>query len=259
MTQLALEALNLCKNYGGLRVTRDVNLSLPVGARHALIGPNGAGKTTLVGLLSGTIAPSSGSITLLGQSITAMAPAARVKRGLGRTFQVNSLFRDLTVFQNVFLSIGEHRGISRHMLWPVRKYAEAITEVWRVLELLGLENEADRRINEIAYGRQRLVELAIALVLEPRVLLLDEPAAGIPGAEVPILLNAIERLDESIAVLMIEHDMQIVRRFAKSVTVLAEGEVIETGPPEHVMGSERVRTVYLGRSGQQRFGEVANA
>lgn len=259
MIELALEAKGLCKNYGGLRVTKDVTLSLPVGARHALIGPNGAGKTTLVGLLSGTIAPSSGTIILGGKDVTASSPAARVKSGLGRTFQVNSLFRELSVFQNVFLAISEHRGLSRHLLTSISRHTEATEEVWRVLDMLGLSPDASRSINEIAYGRQRLVEIAIALVLEPRVLLLDEPAAGIPGAEVPILLNAIEKLDEKIAVLMIEHDMQIVKRFARSVTVLAEGEVIENGPPEAVMASERVRTVYLGRSGQQRFGEVAHA
>jgi branched-chain amino acid transport system ATP-binding protein len=249
LIELALEAKGLCKNYGGLRVTKDVTLSLPVGARHALIGPNGAGKTTLVGLLSGTIAPSSGTIILGGKDVTASSPAARVKSGLGRTFQVNSLF----------LAISEHRGLSRHLLTSISRHTEATEEVWRVLDMLGLSPDASRSINEIAYGRQRLVEIAIALVLEPRVLLLDEPAAGIPGAEVPILLNAIEKLDEKIAVLMIEHDMQIVKRFARSVTVLAEGEVIENGPPEAVMASERVRTVYLGRSGQQRFGEVAHA
>jgi len=259
MSELALEANGLCKNYGGLRVTKDVTLSLPVGARHALIGPNGAGKTTLVGLLSGTIEPSAGTIVLRGRDVTSMGPAARVKHGLGRTFQVNSLFRDLTVYQNVFLAISEHRGISKHLLTSIARHRDAIEEVWRVLDMLGLSADASRCINEIAYGRQRLVEIAIALVLEPRVLLLDEPAAGIPGAEVPILLNAIERLDESIAVLMIEHDMQIVKRFARSVTVLAEGEVIESGPPDTVMASERVRTVYLGRSGQQRFGELKHA
>ncbi|QWW72537.1 ABC transporter ATP-binding protein [Rhizobium sp. WYJ-E13] len=259
MSKLALEAKNLCKNYGGLRVTRDVTLALPIGARHALIGPNGAGKTTLIGLLSGTIAPSSGSIFLLGSDVTGLGPASRVKRGLGRTFQVNSLFRELTVFQNVFLAISEHRAISRHLLTSIGRHRDAIDEVWRVLDMLGLSSDAARHINEIAYGRQRLVEIAIALVLEPKVLLLDEPAAGIPGAEVPILLNAIDKLDDAIAVLMIEHDMQIVKRFARSVTVMAEGEVIENGPPENVMSSERVRTVYLGRSGQQRFGELQHA
>ncbi|MBY3592364.1 ABC transporter ATP-binding protein [Rhizobium bangladeshense] len=259
MSELALEAKNLCKNYGGLRVTKDVTLALQIGARHALIGPNGAGKTTLVGLLSGTIEPSAGTISLLGEDVTALGPAARVKQGLGRTFQVNSLFRELTVFQNVFLAIGEHRGISKHLLTSIGRHKDALEEVWRVLEMLGLSGDAARRINEIAYGRQRLVEIAIALVLEPKVLLLDEPAAGIPGAEVPILLNAIDKLDDSIAVLMIEHDMQIVKRFARSVTVLAEGEVIESGPPDSVMSSVRVRTVYLGRSGQQRFGELKHA
>jgi branched-chain amino acid transport system ATP-binding protein len=259
VSALALEATGLSKSYGGLHVTKNVTLALPAGARHALIGPNGAGKTTLVGLLSGTIVPTAGSIALLGRDVTDLGPAARVKHGLGRTFQVNSLFRELTVFQNVFLAIGEHRGISKHLLTGIGRHQDAIEEVWRVLEMLSLSEDAARRISEIAYGRQRLVEIAIALVLEPKVLLLDEPAAGIPGAEVPILLNVIEKLEDDIAVLMIEHDMQIVKRFARSVTVLAEGEIIESGPPEIVMSSERVRTVYLGRSGQQRFGDLQHA
>lgn len=259
MNEVALEVRNLSKHFGGLHVTRDFSLCLPAGDRHALIGPNGAGKTTLVGLLSGTIDPSSGHVFLMGEDVTNLPPAARVKRGLGRTFQVNSLFNHLTVFQNVFMAVGEHRGISRRILTSAWRQNDAIDEVWRILKLLDLEADAGRRITEIAYGRQRLVELAIALSLEPKVLMLDEPAAGIPGAEVPLLMNAIERLGDDITILMIEHDMQVVRRFAKTITVIAEGSVIERGSPAAVMSSEKVRKVYLGRSGQQRFGSLEHA
>ena len=230
-----------------------LSLKLEVGARHALIGPNGAGKTTLVGLLSGALAPDPGSVALHGRDITRLSPAARVKRGLVRTFQINSLFQPLTVFQNVFLASCEHLGVSRAMFRTAARQTEAAARTWGVLEILGLRSEADRIVAEVAYGRQRLVEIAIALVLEPTVLLLDEPAAGIPGADLPALLAAIDSLDGDIAILMIEHDMRIVRRFARTVTVLTEGTVLETGAPEEVMNSPRVRSVYLGKSGHARY------
>jgi branched-chain amino acid transport system ATP-binding protein len=254
MSTPALVARGLSKSYsGGFVVTRNVDLELPRGARHALIGPNGAGKTTLVGLLSGVLAPDVGRIELLGRDVTRVPAEQRVKLGLGRTFQVNSLFMKLTVFQNVFLAASEHLGTSRSMLRSTIRHGAVIEHTWRVLDTLGLRDDAARAVGTIAYGRQRLVEIAIALALEPKVLLLDEPAAGIPGGEVPLLLGALDNLDDEIAILMIEHDMQIVRRFARSVTVLAEGAVIESGTPDFVMASEKVRAVYLGKSGQQRY------
>jgi branched-chain amino acid transport system ATP-binding protein len=253
MSAPALAAKGLNKSFGGIHVTRNVDLVLPVGARHALIGPNGAGKTTLVGLLSGSLRPNAGRIELLGEDITDDASARRVKRGLVRTFQVNSLFPHLTVFQNIFLAASEHLGTSRRLLRTAARQRETIAHTWKVLEILGLVDDAGKKILEIAYGRQRLVEIAIALALEPKVLLLDEPAAGIPSGETPVLLSAIEGLDHDIAILMIEHDVQIVRRFARSVTVLAEGAVIQSGSPEEVMRSPIVRSVYLGKSGHERF------
>ncbi len=253
MNVLALAANGLNKNFGGIAVTRDVDIELPRGARHALIGPNGAGKTTLVSLLSGTLAPNAGRISLFGEDITNLSPAARVRRGLVRTFQISSLFRQLSVFQNVFLAVGEHNGIGRSLVKTVGMHEAAVERTWNVLDHLGLKSDSGKLVAEIAYGRQRLVEIAIALALEPKVLLLDEPAAGIPSGEVPILLSAIEDLDRDIAILMIEHDMQIVRRFAQSVTVLAQGVVIEKGAPDDVMRSERVREVYLGKTGGKRF------
>ncbi len=253
MTAAVLAATGLEKHFGGVCVTQGVDLTLEVGARHALIGPNGAGKTTLVGLLSGALVPDSGTVLLRGRDITRLSPEGRVKLGLVRTFQVNSLFRTLSVFQNVFLAACERLGESRVMFRTAARQTEAAASAWRVLELLGLESHAAMRVAEVAYGRQRLVEIAIALVLEPKVLLLDEPAAGIPSAELPALLAAIDGLADDIAILMIEHDMQVVRRFARTVTVLAEGTVLETGTPEVVMNSARVRSAYLGKSGQERY------
>jgi branched-chain amino acid transport system ATP-binding protein len=253
MTAPVLAATGLTKRFGGIQVTNKVDLTLEAGARHALIGPNGAGKTTLVGLLSGVLTPDAGRIMLRGQDVTHLPPAARVKLGLVRTFQVNSLFPQLTVFQNVFLAACEHHGIGRAMLRTAARQTKAAESTWRVLGSLGLENDAARRIAEIAYGRQRLVEIAIALVLEPSVLLLDEPAAGIPSADLPTLLAAIGGLASEIAILLIEHDMHIVRRFARTVTVLAAGAVLESGSPDEVMNSPRVRSVYLGKSGKARY------
>ncbi len=194
MTTPILVATDLAKSFGGISVTNGVNLTLEVGARHALIGPNGAGKTTLVGLLSGALAPDRGSVFLRGRDITRVSPAARVKLGLVRTFQINSLFQMLTVFQNVFLASCEHLGVSRAMFRTAARQTDAAARTWRALEILGLQSEADRMVAEVAYGRQRLVEIAIALVLEPKVLLLDEPAAGIPSADLPALLAAIDSL-----------------------------------------------------------------
>jgi branched-chain amino acid transport system ATP-binding protein len=253
MTAPVLAAIGLTKRFGGIQVTNNVDLALEAGARHALIGPNGAGKTTLVGLLSGMVTPDSGRVMLHGRDITRLSPAARVKLGLIRTFQVNSLFPILTVFQNVFLAACERYGASRTMLRTAGHQRQAAESTWHALEVLGLHDEAARTIAEIAYGRRRLVEIAIALVLEPKVLLLDEPAAGIPSTELPTLLAAIGGLAREIAILIIEHDMQIVRHFAHTVTVLAEGEVLESGSSDVVMNSPKVRSVYLGKSGRARY------
>jgi branched-chain amino acid transport system ATP-binding protein len=253
MSDFVLEAVGLRKRFGGLLVTRDVDIRLSVGDRHALIGPNGAGKTTLVGLLSGTLAPDAGRIIIKGRDCTDEAAARRVKRGLVRTFQVTNLLAHLTVFETVYLAASEHLGAARGMLRAAGAQKPVIERASAIIEELGLQADQSRRIDEIAYGRQRLVEIAIALALEPAILLLDEPAAGIPSGELPLLLDAIERLPKDIAILMIEHDMQVVRRFASEVTVLVHGAVLMSGRPDDVMASEQVRAVYLGKSGRDRF------
>jgi branched-chain amino acid transport system ATP-binding protein len=230
-----------------------VSLRLPEGARHALIGPNGAGKTTLVSLLSGVVRPDSGRILLAGRDVTNADAALRVRQGLVRTFQINNLFRGLTVLENVFLAISEHAGASRAYWRPAGKHRDLLQRAEAVIERLDLAGDRHRKISEIAYGQQRLVEIAIALSLEPKVLLLDEPAAGIPGAELGRLLDVIERLPPALSILMIEHDMHVVRRFATEVTVLVAGTILMSGSPQEVMASDEVHTVYLGQSGHARF------
>jgi branched-chain amino acid transport system ATP-binding protein len=235
----ALETIALSKQFGALRVANDIHFHLDPGARHALIGPNGAGKTTLVNLLTGRIAPNSGRVLLNGTDITHASQAVRARRGLARTFQINNLFPALSVLENVRLAVAEHRGLltSRHAL---------LEEAFAVLTPLGLSHDAATIVKQLPYGKQRLVEIAIALAAEPSVLLLDEPAAGVPEGESGIILDVIERLPAQMAVLMIEHDMGLVFRFANRITVMVSGSILTEGTPDAIAADPRVREVYLG-------------
>ncbi|MFM9885172.1 MAG: ABC transporter ATP-binding protein [Burkholderiales bacterium] len=250
---LSLHADGLRKSFGGLLVTDNVSLQLEPGARHALIGPNGAGKTTLVGLLSGVLVPDAGRILLAGHDVTTADVRTRVKLGLVRTFQVNSLFNSLTVLQNVLLAVSEHGRTSAQMFGAIATRKNLVNRAKAMIEQVGLSADASRTIIELPYGPQRLVEIAIALSLEPKVLLLDEPTAGIPAADAAYLLEAIARLPADIAILMIEHDMHVVRQFARAVTVLVAGAVLCSGPPDEIMASDEVRRVYLGQGGHIRY------
>ena len=248
MTELLLETRGLCVNFGALAATRDVSFRLDAGARHALIGPNGAGKTTFVNLLTGLIQPTSGAVLLKGRDITRVAPAARVKLGIARTFQINRLFRGLSVLENVYLAVAERVGAAPSMLRPAGRRRDVVEESMQVLETLKLTENARHRISELPYGRQRLVELAIALALKPEVLLLDEPAAGVPSAESHIILDALDGLPEHIGVLIIDHDMDLVFRFASQITVLVNGAVFASGHPQEIGADPEVRAVYLGQA-----------
>ncbi|RYF32006.1 MAG: ABC transporter ATP-binding protein [Comamonadaceae bacterium] len=249
----ALQAFGLSKSFGALQVTKDVSLTLPRGARTALIGPNGAGKTTLVNLLTGVLKPDSGRLQLFGEDLTKASAPQRTRRGLVRTFQISSLYAELTVFENVFIAVSQCAGRSFDMWRPAGKQNDLLGRTEVLLDQLRLADDMHRKVSEIAYGRQRLVEIAIALAMEPKVLLLDEPAAGIPSNELDLLINAIERLPAHIAVLMIEHDMEMVRRFASEVSVLVQGEVLISGTPREVMSHTEVQAVYLGTAGTKRF------
>jgi branched-chain amino acid transport system ATP-binding protein len=235
----ALETIGLAKQFGALRVANDIHFRLQPGARHALIGPNGAGKTTLVNLLTGRLAPSGGRILLNGEDITRLSQAARARRGLARTFQINNLFPALPVLENVRLAVAEHRGL----FTPRRALIE---EAFAILSRLGLEDVATAVVRELPYGKQRLVEIAIALAAEPSVLLLDEPAAGVPGGESGIIFDVIAQLPAGMAVLMIEHDMDLVFRFAQRITVMVRGSILVEGTPAEIAADPRVREVYLG-------------
>jgi branched-chain amino acid transport system ATP-binding protein len=246
MSPAALETRQLRKAFGAFVVSNDIDFRLEHGARHALIGPNGAGKTTFVNLVAGALTPTSGSIHLNGVEVTAEPQARRVKRGLIRTFQINQLFRKLTVLENVTLAIAERDGLASNMLRPAGNNRATIDEAYGLLERVGLAADALRTINDLPYGRQRMVEIAVALGLQPAVLLLDEPAAGVPTGEVGIIIDLIQQLPSSIAIMLIEHDMDIVFRVAKRITVLVEGATLVEGTPAEIAANSKVREVYLG-------------
>jgi ABC-type branched-subunit amino acid transport system ATPase component len=243
-----LETRGLNKNFGALRVAVDIDFALHAGARHALIGPNGAGKTTFVNLITGSLAPTAGRVLLGGEDITALSQAERVKRGIARTFQITTLFRGLTVLENLYIPVSERVGAAATLWHPAGRRRDIIDEALALLEMLELQDDASKPVRELAYGRQRLVEIAVALGLKPKVLLLDEPAAGVPSAESHIILDVIESLPQEIAVLIIEHDMDVVFRFAERITVMVQGGVLMEGTPAEVGADARVREVYLGES-----------
>jgi len=242
-----LETRALRRNFGALAAARDIDFRLEAGARHALIGPNGAGKTTFINLLTGVVRPTAGAILLNGRDITAVPEAARVKLGIARTFQINRLFRRLSVLENVYIAVAERVGAAPSMLRPAGRRRDVVEESMELLDTLKLSDDAARRVSELPYGRQRLVEIAIALGLKPGVLLLDEPAAGVPSAESHIILDAVERLPREIAVLIIDHDMDLVFRFAQRITVLVSGAVFAAGTPREIGANPDVRAVYLGQ------------
>jgi ABC-type branched-subunit amino acid transport system ATPase component len=246
MNQPVLETRGLNKAFGALEVARDINFTLQHGARHALIGPNGAGKTTLINLITGVLQPTSGTIWLAGSEVTALSQTERTRSGLARTFQINQLFRGLSVFDNVCLAVAERCGAGNSLFRPLGRQQHITDEAIELLDTLRLTDVARVPINELAYGRQRLVEIVIALAQRPRVLLLDEPAAGVPSSESQLILDVIDALSEDISVLIIEHDMELVFRLARRITVLVSGTILTEGTPQEVSADPRVRTAYLG-------------
>jgi branched-chain amino acid transport system ATP-binding protein len=243
---IALRTEGLCKRWGAVQVNDRVNLSLPVGARHALIGPNGAGKTTLVNLLTGVYPPSAGRVLLGDTDVTRLPMHERVRRGLVRTFQINTLFAGLTVLESVVLAICERTGAARSWTRTVARLGAPIAEARALLDRLGLGSAADTVTSNLPYGKQRLLEIALALALQPRVLLLDEPASGIPAGESTEVFEVIAALPGDVTVLFIEHDMELVFRFAQRVAVLVDGRLLTEGTPAEIAADPRVRDVYLG-------------
>lgn len=241
-----LKAEGLVKRFGGIAATDSVSLSLEKGARHALIGPNGAGKTTLVNLLTGVLEPTAGRIVLEGEDITALAPHRRVRRGMVRTFQINQLFQSMTPLETLALVVSEHRGLGWKWWKPLGADGEVAARCDELLAQFRLTDVMNQKTEVLAYGKRRLLEIAIALAGRPRVLLLDEPVAGVPAGEREELLETVAALPDDVSILLIEHDMDLVFSFAKSMTVLVNGAVLTEGTPEAIAADPRVKAVYLG-------------
>ena len=246
MSAPALEARGLVKQFGALLATDNVSFAIAPGARQALIGPNGAGKTTLINLLTGVVKPSEGRVLIDGRDVTALAPHERVRLGLSRTFQINQLFPHLTPAESLGLAISE-RNRSGADFWRVAgTRPEIVAEIEELLTRFGLEAEMDEPTRKLAYGKQRLLEIALALATRPRVLLLDEPAAGVPEEEREDILAALAALPAEVAIFLIEHDMDLVFSFASRISVLVAGRLLTEGEPDAIAADERVRAVYLG-------------
>ena len=244
----ALQTFDLCKSFGGITATDHVDFTLERGARHALIGPNGAGKTTFVNQLTGVLKPSSGRIALMGQEITGLPREARVKRGLARTFQINQLFATMTPLEMIALVTSERLGRGASPFRALDRDAELVAETAEILSRFRLDDIMDRTIATLPYGKQRQIEIAAAFAAKPSVLLLDEPAAGVPEAERRELMDMVASLPEDVSVLLIEHDMDLVFRFATRITVLVNGRVLAEGAPEEMARDPAVRSAYLGEA-----------
>ena len=246
MSTAALSTRGLDKSFGSLVVAKNIEIDLPRGARYALIGPNGAGKTTLINLITGMLRPDQGRIFLEADEVTALRPEERVKRGLVRTFQINTLFPHLSALEAVTLAVCERRGYAGTWWQKLPAYPDAIEEAYAILLSLRLGASCYRPTRELAYGQQRLLEIALALATDPKVLLLDEPAAGVPQGESAELFSVIADLSQDIAVLFIEHDMNVVFRFARRIIVMVGGRILVEGTPAEIAADARVREVYLG-------------
>jgi len=242
----ALETVHLEKRFGGIAPTNDVSLTVREGARHALIGPNGAGKTTLINLLTGVLKPSRGQIKLGGEDITGLKTHQRVARGISRTFQINQLFGELTPLESIVFAIGEREHIGARFWRGFGSEDAIVAEAIAIAKQFGLSDALDAQTSALPYGKQRQLEIALAIAGKPRVLLLDEPAAGVPEAERHEILEIVAALPKDVTVLLIEHDMDIVFGFADRISVLVEGRLFVEGAPGEIENDPRVRAVYLG-------------
>jgi branched-chain amino acid transport system ATP-binding protein len=243
-----LRTEGLSKQWGAFRANSDVSLTFAPGARHALIGPNGAGKTTFINLLTGVFAPTSGDVFLGDERITTLRQSQRVKRGMTRTFQINTLFPGLSVLESVVLAICERKGTAAVWHRTVARHTDEKDEAQQLLAMLRLSAESDTLTRNLPYGKQRLVEIALALATKPAILLLDEPAAGIPAAESAELFSVIAELPRDVTIVFIEHDMELVFRFAERITVMVGGRVLTEGTPAEIAADRQVREVYLGEA-----------
>jgi len=252
MSTTVLQAHGLVKKFGGITATNHVTLSLKIGARHALIGPNGAGKTTLINLLTGVLTPTEGRIELLGQDISQLPSHQRVASGLVRTFQINQLFASMTPLQTLAMVVSQQRGLGARWWQRLGHDAAVVARCEELLTLFRLTEVMYQSTSALPYGKRRLLEMAIALACEPKVLLLDEPVAGVPAGEREELLQTVAALPADVSVLLIEHDMDLVFGFADRITVLVNGAVLTEGAPQEIANDPQVKAVYLGHGEEVR-------
>lgn len=241
-----LTVRNLSKRFGGLVVSEDIDFDLPPGSRKALIGPNGAGKSTFANLVTGILPPTGGTIRFDGRDIAGLGEAARVKLGIAKTFQITTLFPNLTVRENLRMPVLEREGRGFRLFRRADGDRQVEQEVEALIDQFDLGPLADKPVLDLAYGQQRLVEMALTLALKPRVLILDEPAAGVPSSETHLITDAIARLPKDLAVLVIEHDMDLVFKVAASIVVLVQGRILTEGTPSEIATNPQVRELYLG-------------
>jgi branched-chain amino acid transport system ATP-binding protein len=242
----ALQTSSLSKSFGGFKANTDVSLTVRPGARHALIGPNGAGKTTFINLLTGVLPVTSGSIALHGEDVTSLSEQARVRRGMARTYQINQLFMELTPIEAISLAIAERQGSGARWWNRVGRDSGVIDEAEALLARMKLGELMTRRTRTLPYGKQRLLELALGMACKPKLLLLDEPAAGVPEDERHDVLDAVAALPDDVTVLLIEHDMELVFSFADRISVLVQGQLFAEGGVDEIATDPRVKAVYLG-------------
>ena len=244
MTSLAIEGLS--KNFGGLQALRDLSLEIQPGERRAIIGPNGAGKTTLFHLIGGQLSPSSGRIVLLGREVSKLPPFRRAALGLGRTFQITTLFANLTVMENMLLAVQALDSVRLVLYRPLTSYDHVRVQARRLLEQWNLWDKRNAEVRQLSYGEQRQLEILLALAPMPKVLLLDEPTAGLSAAETRQVVTMIQQLDPDITVLLIEHDMDVAFQVAQRIAVLHQGRLLADGSPEAIRKDSTVAEIYLG-------------
>lgn len=244
----ALAVDGISKSFGGVHALRSTNFVVPVGERRALIGPNGAGKTTLFNLITGELKPDEGYIKIFGTDITKKSIQERSRLGLGRTYQISQLFLELNVEENIFLAGKVSKKFGFQFMKPWRNSADERSWAHQVAAQIGLEDHMDEVVSELSHGMQRQLELGMAIAMRPRLIMLDEPAAGLSPSERVILIGLIKKLPNDITLILIEHDMEVVLDIADQITVLNRGSIIADGTPQEIKQNQEVQNVYLGSS-----------
>ncbi len=244
--QPIIETKNLSKNFGALRAVHNVDLKVKPGHIHSIIGPNGAGKTTLFNLLNGFLLPTSGQIFFKGSNITNLPPYVISKLGIGRSFQITSVFLDLSVFENIRIAAQSRAGINYQFIYSTESYKFLEEKTYQILQKIGLLQKKDFLAKNLSHGERRILDIGIGLATDPLLFLLDEPASGLSKEEISRVISLIKELANQITIILIEHNIDLVLSISNIITVLHQGSVIAEGPPEKIQEDSRVQEAYLG-------------